>query len=186
MKKYTISCLSIFSLIAMESKNMAHTDNADNLGGLIQAWDAFLKVSSWEKLIEGYQPITSECGLIYELPNYLERPNESFAIADMRSLEFTEPHYHVETDVYFMLQGGGVFVVGGQEQTVVAGDVIIIPSNIAHFVIPNNQCVIAVINTPPFNPESYKIITQTDSHVCFDHQQFLKLKHKLSIKEAHE
>jgi mannose-6-phosphate isomerase-like protein (cupin superfamily) len=170
----------------MESKNMAHTDNPNNFNKLIQEWDAFLRTSSLETLIEECEPIVTANGLIYELPNYLQRKDESFAIVDMRHISASEPHYHVETEVYFVLQGGGVIVVGGQEQTIVADDIVVIPSNLAHFVIPNNECVIAIVNTPPFNPDHYKVVTKTDPHVCFDQEQFLKLKHKQSIKETHE
>lgn len=144
------------------------------IGELVSAWDTFFKSSHWESLVEGYEPIESTCGRIYELPNYLNRVNENLAIVDMRHIPFSEPHYHVETEVYFMLQGSGVIVVGYEQQDVKQGDTIVIPSNIAHFVIPDNECVIAVVSTPPFNPDHYKIVTENDDLVKFDKTQFLK------------
>jgi len=167
-----------FVVVHAESEKMFHKDNNNNFSELTQAWDTFFKVSHWGKLIEGCEPIESGCGLIYELPNYLQRQNEDLAIADMRHIEFSEPHYHIETEVYFVLQGGGIIVVGGQEQVIASGDAIVIPSSIAHFVIPNNECVIAVVNTPPFNRDNYKVVTETNADVCFDRGQFLALQTK--------
>ena len=52
-------------------------------------------------------PKPTGCGPVYELKNPIERPNESFAIADMREIQVAEPHYHPETEIYFVLEGRG-------------------------------------------------------------------------------
>lgn len=145
---------------------------------LIAAWDNFLKASDWQELIKDCEPKISGCGLVYELPNYLQRPNESFAIADMRQLSVSEPHYHPETEVYFILQGGGIIVIGGKERSIAAGDTIAIPSNLAHFVIPDKECIIAIVNTPPFNINNYKVVTESNLAVGFDYRQFLTLANR--------
>jgi len=66
-------------------------------------------------------------------------------------------------------------VIGGQVQEVSVRDVVIIPPEKAHFVIPDKQFVIAVVNTPPFRPENYKVITDTNESVGFDNEQFKQL-----------
>ena len=145
---------------------------------IILAWQIYLNtVSNWKNLVNGIDPKITGCGFIYELSNPIYRPNESFAIADMSNLAFAEPHYHPETEIYFILQGSGLIVIGGQERTVQKGSVVIIPSNIAHFTIPENNLVIAVVNTPPFKPENYYPLTQENAIVKFDKQQFERLTH---------
>jgi len=74
------------------------------------------------------------------------------------------------------LQGSGIVVVGGNECNVQKSSVVIIPSNIAHFTIPEKDLVMAVINTPPFNPENYYPLTQENTAVKFDKAQFERLK----------
>ena len=112
--------------------------------------------------------------MVYELANPLSRTTESFAIADMSNLAFAEPHYHPETEIYFILQGSGLVVVGGQEQQVQKGSVVVIPSNIAHFTIPEKDLVMAV-NTPPFNAADYYLLAQDNAAVKFDKTQFERL-----------
>jgi hypothetical protein len=59
---------------------------------VVGAWQSYLNtVENWEALVKGVEPKVGGCGLVYELPNPIERPNESFAIADMRELDISEP-----------------------------------------------------------------------------------------------
>ena len=141
---------------------------------IISSWQDFLKNNGWQELIIGIAPKNSGCGLIYELPNFLNRPNEDFAIADMRNIKFAEPHYHPtgETEIYFVLSGTALIYVGGKENKVKAGDVIIIEPNNAHFTIPDKDFVIAAVNTPPFRPENYICLTETNHSVGFDLEKF--------------
>lgn len=140
---------------------------------LIIFWSLFFEsLNSWTSLIKDTQPLSTPCGLIYELPSRPERPQESLAIADMRSLPFMQPHYHPETEVYFVLQGTGIIVIGGKQELLQPHSVSIIPSNVAHFVIPLQDLVIAVVNTPPFDRNNYKALTDDDATVCFDSNQF--------------
>jgi len=145
----------------------------------IKAWQTFLSrpENKWQRLIVDKPSRDSNCGIVYELENFLQDPNEGFAIVDMRNLAFAEPHYHAhdESEIYIVLQGSACVVVGNQERQVSVGDVIITPANIAHYVIPDNQFVIAVINTPPFDPKKYVRLYATDSSVAFDHEQFVRL-----------
>lgn len=148
-----------------------------DLEDLIFAWQNFLQSTPWSMLIADRVPKQSGCGLIYELPNFLNRSNESFAIADMRHISYAEPHYHPtgETEIYFVLQGTALVVVGGKELHVAPGDVVIIQPNNVHFTIPDDNFVIAAVNTPPFRPESYIVITDTDRALGFDFEQFKKM-----------
>lgn len=144
---------------------------------IIAAWQEFLKNRDWRELIAGVEPKPTGCGPVYELPNYLERADESFAIADMRGLKFAEPHYHSggETEVYVVLQGSALVVVGGKERRVSPGDAVIIPPDTAHFTIPGSDYVIAAINTPPLRPENYIPLKDSNPTVHFDQAQFKKL-----------
>ena len=145
----------------------------------IEAWQAFLSKpeNHWQTLIAGQPSKNSNCGIVYELENFLQDPNEGFAIVDMCSLVSFEPHYHMhdETEIYIVLQGSACVVVGNEERQVSVGDVMATPANTAHYVIPDNQFVIAVINTPPFDPKKYVRLTQTDTSVSFDYEQFVRL-----------
>lgn len=73
----------------------------------ILAWRGYLTQHNWQQLIEGVMPKLTGCGPVYELPNYLEREGESFAIADMREVKVAEPHYHPSpcVEIYLALQG---------------------------------------------------------------------------------
>ncbi len=145
----------------------------------IEAWQAFLRKpeNNWQTLIAGKLSRNSNCGVVYELENFLKDPNEGFAIVDMRNLAFAEPHYHMhdEMEIYIVLHGSACVVVGNQERYVSVGDVIVTPANTAHYVIPDDQFVIAVVNTPPFDPKKYMRLTKSDESVAFDYEQFEQL-----------
>ena len=142
-----------------------------------QVWSEFLNTHNWHNLIKNVEPRNSNCGLVYELPNYLNRPNEGLAIVDMRTIRFVEPHYHPDpvVEIYFILQGTALVVVAGQEIPAKTGSIVVIFYRQAHFVIPDSETVIAVVNTPPFEQEHHKVITETDTDVSFDKQQFNRL-----------
>ncbi len=132
---------------------------------LVLAWQNFLASNNWLELIRNCPLIYGKCGTVYDLPNFLNRPNECFAIVDMRSIEFAEPHYHPDDnfEIYFVLQGMARVVVGHVEQQVKAGDVIVIPPNKAHFTIPDENYVIACVNTPPYKPEHYIAVNEANA-----------------------
>ena len=56
---------------------------------LVAAWDGYLKNVDWQKLTMGTTPKETGCGLLYELHDGLDRPNEEPAIADMRHLHYS-------------------------------------------------------------------------------------------------
>lgn len=144
---------------------------------LIAAWQSFFNTLNCQEIITNYTPKKNGCGIIYELPNFLNRPNESCALADMRGLPFAEPHYHPELEIYFVLEGSATIVIGTTAYQVKKGDYIVIPPQKAHFTIPDSNFIIGIINTPPFKPEHYIALTQSNSIVEFDHQQFKQLTH---------
>lgn len=156
-------------------------DYDKQMNEVVNAWVPYLNsVPDWQQLVEGIEPKPTGCGPVYELPNPIDRPNESFAIADMRGLTTTEPHYHPngETEIYIVLQGLGLIVVGLEERRMEKGSVIITPPDTTHFTIPKKDLVLAVINTPPFRPENYVVITETDRSLGFDQEQFARLGSK--------
>lgn len=144
---------------------------------LVKVWQEYLRTADWQQLIKGITPKNTNCGPIYDIPNPINRPNESFAIADMRAIPFAAPHYHTggESEIYFCLQGSGTVVLGGKTRPFKPGDVEVTPPETAHYTIPDKDLVLAVVNTPPF--DSHNVIDLTDSNpaVDFDKAQFDQL-----------
>lgn len=124
-------------------------------------------IQDWEQLIKGVDPKTGGCGLVYELPNLIDRPDESFAIADMRQLTMSEPHKHIngETEIYFVLQGEGKIVVGTRLHDLAPGTCIITPPDTMHITLPGKGLVLAVVNTPPFDANNYTPVSDVDGTV---------------------
>lgn len=125
---------------------------------VVSAWDEYLAtVDNWETLVEGIEPKVGGCGLVYELPNPIDRPEESFAIADMRQLELSDPHKHIngETEIYFVVQGVGKIAVGGKLHNLEPGTSIVTPPDTVHITLPGKDLVLAVVNTPPFDADNY-------------------------------
>lgn len=126
---------------------------------LLKAWGAYMAtISDWQELIRGVEAKEGDaCGIVYELTNPLNRLQESFAIADMRWTDISEPHYHTndETEVYFVLQGTGVMIVGSQMRELQTASAVVIPPETIHCVKPREDLVLAVVNTPPFSQTNY-------------------------------
>jgi mannose-6-phosphate isomerase-like protein (cupin superfamily) len=163
-----------------ERENMSIAQSSE-IHEMISVWDTFFKTTTWQDIARPCAPIVNGCGIIYALPvNFLDRSNEDCAIVDMRNVKFTEPHYHHNIEIYFIMQGSGIVVLGNKEHAVSAGDIIFITPNTAHFTIPNNDLVMAVVNTPPYTPEDYFPLTASNEEVCFDWKQFEKLTHNSS------
>lgn len=150
---------------------------------IVQAWKAYTdKLTNWESLIEDVTPKQTHCGPVYEPPSPLPHRTETFAISDIRGVKVAEPHYHIngETEIYFVLQGSGLTVVGGKEIEVNKGSVVITPPNTAHFTIPKNDLVLVVINTPNFKAENVKDIHESDPNLGFDKGQYDRLTKDLT------
>ncbi len=146
-----------------------------SLPDIHSVWKSWLESSpDWQAMITGGEPKKSGCGDIYEIECPLDRPHESLAIADMRNLPYAEPHYHNgnETEIYLILQGAGLVVIAGEEHHVSAGDYVIIRPEQAHYTFPDQDLVMAVLNSPPFDPEKYICLTDDDSAVGFNKAQF--------------
>ncbi|HEX8762986.1 MAG TPA: cupin domain-containing protein [Candidatus Saccharimonadales bacterium] len=159
---------------------MADAKYSPEIQTLVDAWRPYLaSVRSWQELVQDIEPKATGCGPVYELDNLLDRPNESFAIADMRGVEFAQPHYHAngETEVYFVLGGLGWVVVGNEIRKVAVGDVVVTPSGTTHYAIPDKEqgLVLGVVNTPPFRLENNIDVTETNPDVGYDHSIFLEL-----------
>ena len=157
--------------------------NNQKIDQVVAAWTAYTDtIQDWQTLVEGVEPKQTDCGSVYELPNPIDRPNESFAIADMRDLKYSEPHYHAngEVEIYIVLTGLGKVFVGGEESELRPGSVSVTPPETTHFTIPTDNLTLAVVNTPPFNPNNAISITETDASVGFDKQQFDALKQSIT------
>ena len=153
--------------------------NQSNIDEVFAAWKSYVdSIKDWQALVAGIIPKPTGCGPVYELPNPIDRPNESFAIADMRNLQYAEPHYHTngETEIYIVLTGLGTIVVGGTESQLEPGSVSVTPPEIAHFTIPRENLVLAVINTPPFNAANAISLADSNTTVHFDASLLERLK----------
>jgi mannose-6-phosphate isomerase-like protein (cupin superfamily) len=155
-----------------------NTKSTPEIEELIAAWQQYMiTMGDWQKVVEGTIPKETGCGPVYEPINPLKRPNESFAVADMREVKAAEPHYHTngETESYFIISGSGVTVVGGEKLKIQKDDVIVTPPDTAHFTIPEQNLVMLVINMPPFNLKNGIFVNETKPEVKYDHEQYKRL-----------
>lgn len=150
-----------------------------NIEAAVAAWQPYVgTITDWERLVEGLEPKPTGCGPVYEPDSPLsDRGDESFAIADMRDVFIAEPHFHPngETEIYFVLTGMGKVVVGGKENVVKPGSVVVTPPDTAHFTVPEQDLVIAVVNVPSFNPDNYVTVVDTNKKLGFDNEQLASL-----------
>jgi mannose-6-phosphate isomerase-like protein (cupin superfamily) len=148
---------------------------------VVTAWTDYIGLmDDWQVLVKGVAPKRTGCGLIYELDNPIsrpDRPGESFAIADMRGLAVAEPHYHRggETEIYVVITGTGWVLVGETKEQLTPGSVVVTPSGTGHATFPEENLVLAVINTPPFKADNYVALTGPLAGVVFDYDKFLEL-----------
>lgn len=136
---------------------------------LVNTWQEYLKTIDWRKLVAGIEPKLGGCGKVYEISNPIDRQNESFAIADMRGLEFSEPHKHIngETEIYFILEGSGRIGIGTEIKELKPGIVVVTSPDTAHCTYsPNKDIVLAVVNTPPFNANNVVTLDETEAAVA--------------------
>ncbi|MGE0010169.1 MAG: cupin domain-containing protein [Candidatus Babeliales bacterium] len=148
-----------------------------NLEELVGDWQTFFQTHDWRSLVAGRTGLNLGCGLVYELPNFLKYPNEDLAIVDMTGISISEPHYHPNmTEIYFMVEGSGCVYVEGEKYWLQQGDTLVIAPNKAHFTVPDKQCVLGCVCTPPFHPDNYIPLMQTNSEVGFDFEQFKNLQ----------
>jgi len=145
---------------------------------LINAWKEYLnELDDWQTVITDVVPKQTQCGPIYEPRSPLSDRTETFAISDMRNVKVAYPHYHKngETEIYFVIQGSGLTVVGGDEIQLEKGSVVVTPPNTTHFTVPKGDLVMMVINTPNFNAENIVEPTESDPNVKFDKEQYDEL-----------
>ena len=144
----------------------------------INVWKHYLdNLKDWQTVVEHVKPKITQCGPVYEPESPLPERGETFAISDMRDVKVAYPHYHKngETEIYFVIQGRGATVVGGEEFALEKGSVVVTPPNTTHFTIPKHGLVMMVINSPSFNAENIVEPTESDPLVKFDKEQFERL-----------
>jgi mannose-6-phosphate isomerase-like protein (cupin superfamily) len=147
---------------------------------VLDIWRPYVAaIRDWKAVVRGVEPKATGCGPVYELAGLSGRLNESLAIADMRGMAYAQPHYHAngEVEIYFVLQGQGCVVVGKDVTYVEKGSVTVVPSGVVHYTLPDKSdgLVLAVVNTPPFNPKNTIDVTASNQAVAYDHEQFKAL-----------
>lgn len=146
--------------------------NADEATEVVDAWARFLaeQGGDWETLVAESAPKSSGCGVVYELGKHMDRTGEDLAIADMRALDVSEPHFHTggETEIYFVLQGTGAVVMANEVYEVGPQDVLVTPPEVAHYVIPHDSLVLGVVNSPPFEAANYVALSTSNASVGYD------------------
>lgn len=123
------------------------------------------------------QATQTRVGQVYTFGSPLpERSPEEFAIVDMGNIVVAEPHCHSdgETQIYIVLSGSGTVVVGGRTIDARQGSVLVIPPDTAHFTIPEEDLVLAIVTTPSCNPAHYLPMTTTDPDLGFDREVFVQ------------
>lgn len=145
-------------------------------------------MGNWQDLVKTIEPKGTACGPVYELGLHPAHPDVSWAIADMRGVPYTHPHYHDrgEVEIYFPIQGLGQVVVGSEVIVARRGEAIVTPSGTTHYALPHGDhgLVVAVLNTPPFNPDNHVDISDLDTSeplVGYDSSLF----HQLTRGAAH-
>lgn len=154
------------------------TQSNNRIQDIVDTWQQYVSaIIDWEKIVAGINPKQTPCGPVYELPASPINRTETFAIADMRSLKVAMPHYHAngETEIYIVIQGEGLTVVGGEEHKLRAGTVVVTPTNTAHYTIPGPDLVMAVINAPHFSQDNVVDVETSDPDVGFGKAQFERL-----------
>lgn len=154
-----------------------NTTNDPKIEELVEFWNHHFEMHEWQDLVKGLTPKATGCGPVYELGAPDNQLNQSAAIADMRKVNYATPHYHSngETEVYFVLEGAGRVVVGGEVLPLEKGTVIVTPPNTAHYALPANDLVLGVVNTPPFKPDNNVDLSESNPEVGYDHEQFKDL-----------
>ncbi|HUS25970.1 MAG TPA: hypothetical protein VMY99_01315 [Nevskiaceae bacterium] len=141
-----------------------------DINEVMEVWGDYIStIDDWELMVKGIEPKVGGCGLVYEVPNPIDRPQESFAIADMRQLELSEPHSHAngEVEIYFIIAGVGKIAVEGENiQDLSPGARIYTPSGKFHITLPGEGLVMAVVNTPPFNLDNYIPLSPDEESVA--------------------
>ncbi len=182
VKFYDVTLKDIVLLQGWRFEQVDQPGNSEEnvMANRINSWVHYLyTIDDWHALVKRTKPKEVGCGTVYELANPIDRPNESFAIADMSKIAVAEPHYHVETEIYFVVQGRGRIVIGSKEISLQKDTVVVIPSNTAHYTIPtDSNLVLAVVNTPAFKPENYHVLTDSNKAVGFDRKQFERVTRK--------
>ncbi len=156
---------------------------------IVNAWKQYLdNLNDWQSIVDEVTPKITQCGPVYEPASPLPERSETFAISDMRDVKVAYPHYHKnrESEIYFVIQGTGLTVVGGEEIALEKGSVVVTPPNTTHFTIPEHDLVMMVINTPDFNADNIVELTKSDPNVKFDKRQYDKLVQKYSMKSTAE
>ncbi len=66
----------------------------------------------------------------------------------------------------------GLRAMDDVDAKVAPGVVVVIPPETAHFTLPKENLVLAVINTPPFNPNNVVLLEDSNASVGFDRGQY--------------
>ncbi len=153
-----------------------------DLKEIIEVWEKYVAtIKDWQALVGRKKPKITQCGPVYELKSPIPKWYGSLAISDMRELAVAYPHYHKngETEVYFVIQGTGLTVVGGKEVKLKKGSVVVTPPNTTHFTFPKKDLVMLVVNLPRFKADNVVELEDSDPEVKFDKDQYeeLSLKH---------
>jgi mannose-6-phosphate isomerase-like protein (cupin superfamily) len=159
----TVMICAVISFYHNVWSNEMSIQHNSHIQEVVTVWQHFIEHNDWRTLVKTVVPKVTNNGAIYELPNYLNRPNESFAIADMRGLSISEPHYHPAPciEIYVVLQGTATIFLGDKQHLVVTGDVVVIPSGVTHYTVPDDQFIMAIVNTPPYADASYIVVDRT-------------------------
>lgn len=177
-------CSSYANIVNLSECSLS-TDEVAQLQELMDSWQTFYKNNDYRDLMTRVKPLVDGCGIIYELKNEpisSTRLHETICIVDMtKVVGATEPHFHRKgIEIYLILQGTGIVVVGDQEYSVKPGDSVYIPTLLGHYTVPTKDLVLAVVNIPCFDRDDFFDLNVADdtvrTMVKYDHAHYLRLK----------
>lgn len=111
-------------------------------------------------------------------PNYLQDEDTSFRIADLRDMDASEPHYHIdETEIYYVMEGEAYISIAEEISHIRKDQVIVTPPETAHFLFGIRGLVLGVINTPEFSSARQISLVGEDTatNPTFDRQFYYDL-----------
>jgi mannose-6-phosphate isomerase-like protein (cupin superfamily) len=162
-------------------------DDTNKLQKLITDWQTFYKDNDYRTLMANIKPFVDGCGSIHDLKDasiFRTRQHETGCIVDMtKVIGATEPHFHRKaTEVYFILQGTGIVVVGDHEYQIKPGDSVYVPKFLGHYTVPTNDLVLGVVNIPYFDKEDLIDLRIADDtlrkEVNYNHKRYLHYAHQ--------
>jgi mannose-6-phosphate isomerase-like protein (cupin superfamily) len=118
--------------------------------------------------VYGLQPVPNVCDQV--LREVYKSEHFSVAHVEMAPGNISLPHRHaIFTEIYYILSGGGIISINGQEFPVAEGNTVGLSSGAVHQLKNTGATILKhlVISNPPFDPSDVEIITEALKNEVF-------------------